>query len=172
MGSQTAEAASKAGEGSQAMSLYGQMADVGGKGSAAGGAGVQPVEPASGFSMQTEGANTGQGPTVTNDAALTRGAPNDYNTGAAQGIKDMREYGTANPTFVDKVVNTLERFQKGNDQGLFKTKLGNNPETYGAAYGLATKMAGSGKPQSGAPITTNISYQQPENPYLRKRGRY
>ena len=155
MGSQTAEGASKIGEGSQAVSLYGQMADVGGKGGEAGGAagaGVQPVEPTSGFSMQTEGANTGQGPTV--DAG------------------NVQTYGTANPSFMDRSINALERFQKGNDQGLFKTKLGNNPETYGAVYGLASKMAGSGKPQSGAPITTNISYQQPENPYLRKRGRY
>jgi hypothetical protein len=157
MGSQAAEGASKVGEGSQAMSLYGQMADAGGKGSEAGGAagaGVQPVEPTSGFAMQTEGANTGQGPTV--DAG------------------NVQTYGTANPSYMQQGVNTLERFQKGSGQGLTDTykNFGNNPETYGAVYGLATKMAGSGKPQSGAPITTNISYQQPENPYLRKRGRY
>lgn len=157
MGSQTAEGASKIGEGSQAASLYGQMADVGGKGGEAGGAagaGVQPVEPTSGFSMQTEGANAGQGPTV------------------AAG--NVQTYGTANPSFMDKGVNMLERFQKGSGNNLSEAwkARGNNPETYGAIYGAVNKMAGTGKPQSGAPITTNISYQQPENPYLRKRGRY
>jgi hypothetical protein len=128
------------------------MADTGG--SANTGAGVQPVQPTSGFSMQTEGANTGQGPTV--DAA------------------NVQTYGTKDPSVIQQGANYLERFQKGSGQGLTDTykNFGNNPETYGAVYGLATKMAGSGKPQSGAPITTNISYQQPENPYLRKRGRY
>lgn len=152
---QAAEGASKTGEGASAAgnasSMYGQMADTGGNATSAG---VQPVQPTSGFSMQTEGANTGQGPTV--DAA------------------NVQTYGTSNPSMMQQGVNYLERFQKGGGQGLGETykNFGNNPETYGAAYGLVNKMAGSGKPQSGAPITTNISYQQPENSYLRKRGRY
>ncbi len=154
MGSQTAEGASKVGEGSQAASLYGQMADVGGKSSESAGAGVGSFGPNSGFAMRTEGANTGQGPTV--DAG------------------NVQTYGTANPSFMDRSINALERFQKGGSNNLSEAwkARGNNPETYGAVFGLVSKMAGTGKPQSGAPITTNISYQQPENPYLRKRGRY
>ena len=142
---QAAEGAGKAGEsGSSATSLYGSMADTGGSASGA-------AQPTSGFSMPSEGANAGQGPTV--DAG------------------NMQTYGTTDPSYLQQGVNGLERFQKGGNQGLGETykNFGNNPETYGAAYGLVNKMAGSGKPTSAAPITTHISYQQPA---AQKRGRY
>lgn len=135
-------------------------------------------EPASsGFSI--EPANTagtvgqtgsGMGPTIENTADLVNNTPNIYNESAA----NLRDWGTEAPSALDKVVNLYGRFNKGSNQNLTETynKFGNNPETYGAAYGLVNKMAGSGKPAGAAPITTNISYQQPVNPYLAKRGRY
>ena len=72
------------------------------------------------------------------------------------------------------IAQGLARFQAGGKQGIRETynNFGNNPETYGAAYGLANRMAGSGKPENAPQMTTNINYQQPVNPYLQKRGRY
>lgn len=143
---QAAEGGSKLGEGTQAANTYGDMASAGGgaeSGASAGGA-----QPFSGFEVTPKAT---QGPT----------------TGAA----DMQTYGTSDPSFMQRAGNSLERFQRGGNQGLNDTykNFGNNPETYGAIYGMANKMAGSGKPASAAPITTNISYQQPA---AQKRGRY
>ena len=72
------------------------------------------------------------------------------------------------------IAQGLARFRAGGKQGIRETynNFGNNPETYGAAYGLANRMAGSGKQESAPAMTTNINYQQPVNPYLQKRGRY
>lgn len=151
---------------------WGQTADAAGKASESGSTGSmaesssanaptsQAFQPTSGFSVDAGAGNT---PT---DGTLVSMTPNQ--------MADKDYYGTANPTFADKSANMLERFQKGGNQGLNESykNFGNNPETYGAAYGLASRMAGSGKPASAAPITTNISYQQPTNSYLQKRGRY
>lgn len=151
---------------------WGQTADAAGKASESGSTGSmvesssansptsQAFQPISGFSVDAGAGNT---PT---DGTLVSMTPNQK--------ADAAYYGTSNPTIMDKGAGMLERFQKGGSQGLNESykNFGNNPETYGAAYGLASRMAGSGKPASAPPITTNISYQQPTNSYLQKRGRY
>lgn len=128
----------------------------------------------SGFSAGLNTTAPTQGPTVGNAADLTAGAPNSYNTAAGQGVTDMKTFGTANPSPIARTVNTLERFSRGQGQGLGDTakNFGNNPETYGAAYGFLNRLASMGKGGSGAaPITINSSYQQPENEYLKRYGR-
>jgi len=135
---------------------WGQAAETVGKGaeSATGG----------GFQIEPFGVEAGNVATDGTGVSLT---PNQ--------ISDVKDYGTSNPTLMDQTGGILDRFQKGGNQGIADTykNFGNNAETYGAAYGLANKLSAAGKPQGGAaPITTNINYQQPVNPYLQKRGRY
>jgi hypothetical protein len=89
----------------------------------------------------------------------------------------MQTYGTTDPSYLQQAGNALERFQAGGNQsmGTAVEKFGNNPETYGYLYGKANQISGMAGKQGGggaAPITTNITYQQPVNPYLAKRGRY
>ena len=86
---------------------------------------------------------------------------------------NMQTYGTENPSMMQQGVNLYERFGKGQGQSVGDAykNFGNNPETYGAAYGLINKMASTGKQGGAAPITINSTYQQPVNEYLKKYGR-
>ena len=116
--------------------------------------------PASGFSMDI-GGQGGQMPTDGTSVSMT---PTQ--------TSDVASYGTSNPSFFDKAGSYLDRFQKGEKQSMGEAwkGRGNNPETYGYAYNKLNSLSGMGKQSGGAaPITTNISYQQPENEYLRKR---
>jgi hypothetical protein len=149
-----AEGASEAGSGASAASsgaggatITGQMADLGGQSS---------TPASSGFSLEaTNNANSGVGPTV--DAANTQ------------------TYGTTDPSIMQQTGNYLERFQKGqgNSMGGAVERFGNNPETYGYLYDKVGRLASAKSGGGGAaPITTNISYQQPQNDYLRRRRGY
>jgi len=88
---------------------------------------------------------------------------------------NMQTYGTENPSMMAVAGNTLERFQKGQGQSMGQTfgkGFVNKPETYGYISAKLQQMSKAGGGGGGsAPITTNISYQQPENGYLASRRR-
>lgn len=148
-------AASGVGTGAAGSSIYGQMAD------SAANSGASAVQPVSGFSL---------------DAVNSTGEAANLASGASKDVANMETYGTTTPSLVDKATNTIERFQKGGKQSFNDMSFDNSPEMYGYLYDKANAISGmagaAGKGGGAAPITTNISYQQPENPYLKKRGRY
>lgn len=126
--------------------------------------------------LQNAGGSSGFSFESPNYTGETTAAPAD---GTGVSLTDMQkadvaDYGTSNPTFVDKSVNTLERFQKGGDANLVEAwkNKGFNAETAGYIYNKANQMAAANKQSPTNPINTTINYQQPTNPYLAKRGRY
>lgn len=106
----------------------------------------------SGFSMDAVSSpNTGTGPTVDNG--------------------NMQTYGTKDPSYLDKGMKGIEQFQKGGQHSLREAYngFGNNPETYGY---IASKIPQGGGGGAAPAMTTNISYQQPQNDYLKKHRGY
>lgn len=75
-------------------------------------------------------------------------------------------------SFIDTLKDYYSRFNKGYEDNaidMYKDgKFGNNPETYGYLYSLS-KYGKGGQQQQQAPMMVN-RYEQPDNPYLRKRG--
>jgi len=151
---------SGAGQGvSGSVGSYGSMTDGamgGGVGAMSNGAGS-----AQGFSFGGgEGATVGPmetGPQLTTEAA-----------------HNIQTYGTTSPGIMDKAVNMYDRLNKGAEQNIGQAYkgMGNNPETYGYALAkLRPLMGGGGAPQA-PQMVTNVSYQQPENSYLRRFRRY
>lgn len=95
----------------------------------------------------------------------------------AYGGFDATQQATQGPmesTGWQSIGDWLEKFDKGrgNSLGQAWKERGFNPQTYGYAAGKLQGMMGSGQgagtPQ---PIVNNISYQQPENDYLRRYRR-
>ena len=146
---------------------WGQAAEAGGtagESSAPMASAASSAPTSSGFTIEPAStAGAGNTPTDGTSVSMT---PNQ--------MQDVKDYGTSNPSMMEQVGGTLERFQSGGKQGIGQAinKFGNNAETYGYLYGKVNQLAGSGKQAGAAPITTNISTVQPENSYLKKRGRY
>lgn len=94
-------------------------------------------------------------------------------TGADAGYSLETAGNTPSAPWYDQVYDYYDRFTKGMEQkapDAYKN-FGNNPETYGYAYGKLNQFAGMGKGgQSPQAPSINVNYQQPDNPYLRKRG--
>lgn len=141
-----------AGSGMSTSGLYSNAIDITGKGEpAAGGFSIQPT----GYSYQTqpglfEGVKGGE---VSESGVATQG----YDGG----------FGSST------VGSAIDKFQKGKDSSLGKAydNFGNNPETYGYAAGKLGMMASlGGGGAKAAPINTMVTYQQPENAYLKRRG--
>lgn len=104
------------------------------------------------------------------------GVDTQNSIGAAN--SNLATYGNTSPSWLDNTMNTYDRFSKGGDMSLPKAYetyqkggFGNNPETYGYIYsklGQFAKGGGGGQPMQ--PASINVNYQQPDNPYLRRRG--
>lgn len=128
----------------------------------AGSATANTVGNSAGFSL----GGTDVGPTVssTQPAGTISEIPNSLETANT----------AAQPGWFDNAMDYLERFQKGRKQNMPEAwrGRGNNPETYGYLTGKVDDIMGMGGSGGGvAPITTNINYQEPENPYLRRYAR-
>lgn len=97
----------------------------------------------------------------------------------ADQASNLGTYGSVNPSWMEKAYGMYDRFTKGGNMSFpeaYKAyqggEFGNNPETYGFIYnklGQVARMGGGGM-QPMQPASINVSYQQPDNPYLRKRG--
>lgn len=171
-GSGTSGGAAAGGAGGAAGGASGAASSAGANGVSLSSANAAPAT--SGWSAGIDSVQPNQsGPTVGNATDLSNGTNNTYNSQLARGLENQNTYGTANPSIMDKGFNSLERFQKGQNQSLPEAykSFGNNPETYGAAYGMLNKLSGMGKQSGAAPITINSSYQQPENTYLKRYAR-
>lgn len=87
--------------------------------------------------------------------------------------QNLSQYGTASPSVMDKVSSGLEQFQKGSNQNITDAykNFGNNAKTYGYMYGKLQGLANSGGGgNQPANVVTNVSYQQPQSTYLKRRG--
>ena len=89
---------------------------------------------------------------------------------------NVSEYGTPNPTMLDKAGAVYDRFTQGQQNSMVKAynKFGNNPETYGYLYQKLSGLSGIGSNRGGGqPVTFNISSQQPSSDpmsdYYRRR---
>lgn len=136
------------------------------------GSGVtQSAGSAPAFDTSAAGGVGGYGIDATDTGA---GAGSGVNMTASQSA-DMASYGEANPSYMDKAMSGLEKFQKGGEQSLpeaWRDRAWDNPATYGYVAGKVQGMAGGGGGNQPANVTTNISYQQPQNDYLRRRRGY
>jgi len=151
--SESQSAASSVGQGA---SSVGQGAAGGGTGAISNGVGTGTQ----GFSFGGEGAAVGSmetGPQLTPAAA-----------------QNIETYGTTSPGFMDKAVNMYDRLYKGGEQNIVQAykNRGNNPETYGYALAKLNSLTNGASAPEAPPMVTNISYQQPENSYLRRFRRY
>jgi hypothetical protein len=91
-----------------------------------------------------------------------------FNIDAANGARTAQ-----GPSFMDRGADMLDRFKKGGSQDVMQAwqNRGNNPETYGYMMGKLNSMTNSNnRDQRLPPMTTNVSYQQPQNEYLKRRG--
>ena len=88
--------------------------------------------------------------------------------------QNIDTYGTANPGFMDKAVNMYDRLNKGGEQNIVQAykNRGNNPETYGYALAKLNSLTNGAAAPEAPQMVTNVSYQQPENSYLRRFRRY
>lgn len=122
--------------------------------------------------MQNIGESTGVGSQVADSMGTSGGfSLGDGSTGTSVG-PTVASSGQAG--WFDSAMDYLDRFQKGKRQNMPEAwrGRGNNPETYGYLAGKVDDIMGmSGSGGGAAPITTNINYQEPENPYLRRYGR-
>lgn len=86
----------------------------------------------------------------------------------------LDRWGTADPAWWQDGYDYYDRFSKGMNQDLptaYKN-FGNNPETYGYGFGKLSQLAKGGGQPSAPSMTTNISYQQPDDRYNRRYRRY
>jgi hypothetical protein len=135
--------ADTAGSAGNYSSVYGQMADVGGDGTAA-----SP----SGFSIGPATTGVSEGPTLANAAGST---------------------GPQTPTLMQNMMNNYENFNKGMNSNLVDAwrDKGMNAGTAGYVYGKVNQFAGAAKgPQPMQPANIIVNNQQPQNEYLKKRG--
>ena len=147
---------------------------------AAGAAGATTAATGAGLGAAGTAAGTGAGLGTAGSGVLASaaGAPafeaGGFGIGAAggEGLGMMSAANTASPTFVEGMTDMLKRFRSGGEQSLGDAykNFGNNPETYGYLSGKAGELAKTG--QQNAPVAPIVypSYQQPENPYLKRRG--
>lgn len=139
--------------------------------STAGSGVTQSAANAPAFDTSAAGGVGGYGINATDTGA---GAGSGVNMTASQSA-DMGNYGEANPSFMDKAMTHLDKFQKGSEQSLpeaWESRSWSNPATYGYVAGKVQALGGAGGGNQPANVTTNISYQQPQNDYLRRRRGY
>lgn len=159
---------------------------VGAAGGAA--ANASTASGATGYAQGIEGAKA-----ATNNALYQQGTPITLGPGAmeAQGTKAAIEgvmggngaggFGVdaAQQTAQSQGTETqggwldmLKRFQKGGsmDTADAYKNFGNNPETYGYLMGKMGQLGNMRQQGQQQPMVTNISYQPPENAYLKRRG--
>ena len=112
--------------------------------------------------------NVGVGPTVTSANGMENAGSMTVPT---QGEYNISRYGVEEPSFYDYAKDAYTKFGQGEKASFFdmmrEGKFGNNPETYGYLNSL---MKYGKQPQNTQAPTMVTKYQQPENPYLRKRG--
>jgi len=144
------------------------VSSTGGASGAMGGATGYTTTAADTIGTGSNVANTGVGPTV----ASANGMENAGSmTVPTQGEYNISRYGVEEPSFYDYAKDAYTKFGQGEKASFFdmmrEGKFGNNPETYGYLNSL---MKYGKQPQNTQAPTMVTKYQQPENPYLRKRG--